>query len=105
MMKGELGVLYQNGKQIGGFKSWQMKFELLPIQSAGWAAYQPSQWKAFGKQPFFLEKPTGNIFDVVFYQVFKGQLIEIYKEKVEGILPTSFPLNIYLAFSLVMRKA
>lgn len=104
-MRGELGVLFQNGEQIGGFKNWVMEANLLPVQDISrWASYQPT-WKAWGKKPFFFRIPRENIFNATFYSVIQGQLIEIYNERVKAILPNKFPLNEYLAFSLRMKKA
>ena len=102
-MNGQIGVLHQDNEQIGGFRNWTIKSDLAPVQSnTGWASYQPS-WKALGKKPFFLKVPRDNIFDVTFYTVINNVLVEVYKEKVKAILPNTFPLDEYLAFSLVME--
>ena len=101
-MIGQLGVIYQDSKQIGGFRNWVIKSDLMSIQSKQWASYQPS-WKAWGKKPFFLKVPRDNIFDVTFYSVINNTLVEVYKEKVKAILPNTFPLDEYLAYSLVME--
>jgi len=75
----------------------------MPIQSKNWASYQPT-WKAWGKKPFFLRVPKDSIFDVTFYTVINNILVEVYSEKVKATLPTTFPLDEYLAFSLVMEN-
>jgi len=49
-----------------------------------------------------LEKPDGNVFDVTFYNFIKGQLVEICKDKVIAVLPSSYPLNEYLQFVVEM---
>lgn len=104
-MNGYLGVLYQDGIQIGGFKNWIIQCELNPTQGGSrWATYQ-STWKAWGKAPFFLETPKENIFDAKFYTIINGYLVEVYNEKVKAVLPNTFPLNEYLAFKITMEKA
>jgi len=103
-MNGQLGVLYQNNEQIGGFRNWMIKSNLMPIQSKKWASYQ-STWKAWGKKPYFLRVPRDNIFDVTFYLVINNILVEVYKEKVKAILPNTFPLDEYLSFNLIMEVA
>ncbi len=104
-MNGQFGVLYKEGRQVGGFKAWSMKCDLQPVlDKGGWATYQPSLWKAVGKNPFFLEVPHDSIFDVTFFNVVNEQLVPVYSETVKGILPNTFPINEYLAFSMAMVK-
>uniref|UniRef100_A0A6M3KGB6 Uncharacterized protein n=1 Tax=viral metagenome TaxID=1070528 RepID=A0A6M3KGB6_9ZZZZ len=103
-MIGQLGTLHQDGEQIGGFRNWVIKSDLMPVQSKKWASYQPS-WKAWGKKPFFLKVPKNNIFDATFYSVINNALVEVYREKIKTTLPDTFPLDEYLAFSLTMEIA
>ena len=102
-MEGQLGVLYQDGKQIGGFLNWRIQHSLVPISSSDrWGKYKPSTWKATGASPWLIEKPVNDIFDVVFYKFMAGKLVENYRDKIRALLPNSYPLNEHLKFTLLL---
>ena len=100
-----LGVLKQGGEQVGGFFEWEISHSLLTLpQRDKWTNYKEGGWRATGKRPWFLVKPDGDEFDVTFYSFLRGKLVEHHSVRVKGRLPSSYPLNEYLEFVLVMIK-
>lgn len=103
MIKGELGVFYQDGEQIGGFHDWTVTATLAPTHDFGISqSYNSFGWRARGRNPWILKKPRDYIFDVVFYNVIKNQLIENHRDRVKALLPNTCPINEIIEMTLEM---
>ena len=91
-MEGAIGVLYQDGEQVGGIFNWGI--------SAGMDNYAKDDWvevkvaKMVTAQSYWLvNKPNGDTFDVKFYQHMEGQLVLIDTGTVGLNLPEVNVLN------------
>lgn len=80
-MNGELGVIYQNGKQVGGFYDWEI--ELAPNSTIrdGWREFKLNK-EISAISYFLLKTPISNTFDAEFYKVKNKQLILIGRGKI-----------------------
>ena len=101
-MNGQIGVLYQNGKQIGGIFDWEI--------NAGMGSYAKDDWieikvaKQITAQSYWLlNKPKDDIFEARFYQYIEGRLILIDIGTVKVKLPEVDILNKTLPAPLRLR--
>ncbi len=86
-MNGELAVLYQRGKQIGGLYDWEINLILNSTVRNGWYEYKIS--KDIATRSYWLNiAPDDSYFEVKFYKAIRGQLVLIDSGKVEIDLPS-----------------
>jgi hypothetical protein len=55
---GEIGTLFQDGKQLGGFLNWAIDLKLNAIERPGGREYKKVLTKATASKHWLLEKPT-----------------------------------------------
>ena len=101
-MTGDIGVLYQNGKQVGGIFDWEISAGMDSIAKDSWVERKVA--KQITAQSYWLvNKPNGDIFDVKFYQHIKGQLVLMDTGTVGLKLPEINILDRTLPASLRLR--
>ncbi len=85
-MNGELGVLYQGGKQVGGFFDWEIDLTLVPTMRNGWYSFKA--FKRITIQSYWLiNAPDGSCYEAKLYKAIRGQLILMDSGRVEVNLP------------------
>ena len=90
-MNGDIGVLYQEGKQIGGFFDWEMNISLESStwQEGGgdWVNWEVTPPKITAISYWLVQKPKGTAFRADFYQYIRNQLVLADSSMVEIDLP------------------
>ena len=95
-MTGEIGVLYQNGQQIGGFFDWEIRVDLVPSEGFGrdsWSSWKVNAKRTTAVNYWLLGKPNGSVFDAEFYQHINDQLILMDAGKVSMEFPEENAFN------------
>ncbi len=78
---GQIAVLYQNKKQVGGLRDWDCRVVMNYTLKDGIKEYKPV--KHLDAQSYWILEPIrDNVFDVEFYQVLNNQLILLDAGKV-----------------------
>ncbi len=86
-MNGELGVLYQEEKQVGGLYGWEIDFAYDSTVSNGWREFKIT--KGISAASYWLNfVPDGNCFDIKLYKAIRGQLVLVDSGKVMINLPS-----------------
>ncbi len=85
-MNGELAVLYQETKQVGGLYDWEIEIISQSTIRNGW--YEHKITKGITAQSYWLtDAPDGNCFEIKFYKAIRGQLVLIDSGEIEIDLP------------------
>ena len=85
-MNGQIGILYQDGKQVGGVFDWEISAGMDRVAKEGWVERKVA--KQITAQSYWLvKKPNGDTFDVKFYEHIKGRLVLIDTGTVRLKLP------------------
>ena len=85
-MNGELGVLYQGNKQVGGIYDWEIDIISDSTIRNGW--YEHKITKGITAQSYWLtDAPDSNCFEVKFYKAIRGRLVLMDAGKIELDLP------------------
>ena len=85
-MNGDLAVLYQGGKQVGGLFDWEIDIISNSTIRNGW--YEVKISKGITAQGYWLTcAPDGCYFEVIFYKAIRGRLVLMDSGKVEVDLP------------------
>jgi len=101
-MTGKIGVLYQNGKQVGGIFDWEISAGMDSTAKNSWVERKVA--KQITAQSYWLvNKPNGDIFDAEFYQHIKGRLVLIDTGTVRLNLPEANILDRTLLAPLRLR--
>ena len=73
-MNGELGVIYQDNKQVGGFFDWEIEVTPNVTIEKEWREYKI--FKRITTRSYWLSiVHSNNLFEAVFYKVVEGQLV------------------------------
>lgn len=99
---GKLGVLYLNGRQVGGFLDWEIEVMTYPIKKGNLKASKLSQLKITALKFWMLEKVNADSIEAIFY-CFNGlDLKQVSQNKIKVNLPSEYPLDQLISTSLVM---
>lgn len=91
-MNGQLGVLYQNGKQTGGIYDWAVNLAYDSTVRKGWQ--QVKVIKHILAQSYWLiELPDGTHFDIELYKYIQGQLVLMDAGEIAVKLPDIITLD------------
>ena len=85
-LEGQIGVLYQEGKQVGGLYDWEFHIILDYTTKDGMKEYKPHK-KIDARSYWLVEPVKENVFDAEFYQVMNDRLILMDAGKVAIDLP------------------
>ena len=85
-MNGELGVIYQDGKQVGGIYDWEVDIIPIPTIQDGWREYKIKK-EITAKSYWLTNAPANNQFDIQLLKVVRGQLVVMDGGKVKIDLP------------------
>lgn len=80
-LEGQIGVLYQNGRQVGGVYDWSIRVVLDYTVSKGIRQYKPVK-HLDARSYWLLEDLQDNTFDATFYQVVSNELVVMDAGKV-----------------------
>ena len=91
-MNGEIGVLYQDGRQIGGFYDWEITINL---EQSSWGELGQGDWLEWQVSPQYItavsywlvHKPKDMTFRADFYQYIRNQLVLVDSSIVQIQLP------------------
>ena len=101
-MDGEIGTLYQEGKQVGGVFDWAISGRLASWAKDNWVEAKAT--KLVTAQSYWLiEKPDDDIFEVELYQRIRNQLVLIDTGTIKLKLPEVNVLNRTLPAPLTLR--
>lgn len=92
-MRGELGTLNIDGRQIGGFLNWQIDIYLKREASRCSKRYGVQFIRVRADKYWMLEIPEANIVDAIFYVLFHDELMAVSQNKVRINLAPDVPLN------------
>ncbi len=101
-MNGELGVLYQEGKQVGGVYDWQVDIIPIPTIRDGWWEYKVKK-EITAKSYWLTIAPANNQFNIQLLKVVRGQLVLMDSGRVEIDLPSVRILNCKRTIPLELR--
>jgi len=104
-MNGQIGVLRQNGKQVGGIYDWMISLVYDSTVNDGWEKFKVI--KHITAQSYWLVViPSDNIFDIELYKKIEGQLVLVDAGEVGINLPDTETLDrkLYAPLELVWRK-
>ena len=73
IIEGQIGVLYQDGKQVAGIYNWEARVVLQYTTVNSIKNYNPKK-KIEARSYWLVEAPEGNVFNAEFYQVVGDQL-------------------------------
>ena len=89
---GQIAVLYQDKKQVGGLRDWDCRVVMNYTTVGGIKEYKPI--KRLNAQSYWLLEPVqDNEFDVEFYQIFNNDLILLDAGKVVIDFPDCHTLD------------
>jgi len=91
-MEGQIGVLYQEGKQIGGVFDWQYSIALEPMPKKNWTDWKAGSPNITALSYWLLRKPDSPIFQADLFQFIRGHLALVDSSIVEIKFP-DFTLN------------
>ncbi|MDD5510915.1 MAG: hypothetical protein PHI12_08895 [Dehalococcoidales bacterium] len=80
---GEVGVLLQDGRQIGGFMGWSIILLLNSKEKQDGREYKKSSVRAKAQKFWLFEKPTGEI-TAKYYGLVEDTLAIISQSKIEA---------------------
>jgi len=101
-MIGDIGVLHQSGKQVGGIFNWSIDGAITAGRQGMWAAPSVSK-KVKANSYWLITEPDGDIFEVDFYQQLSNQLVLMDTGKVKLLLPDIETLDRTLRAPLTLR--
>ncbi len=86
-MIGDLAVLYQDNKQIGGVFNWTISLVEEKNVKDGWVTGKSIK-RYFAENYWLLEVPKSDLFEVKFYQVIGDDLFFVAREKTRMSFPS-----------------
>jgi len=92
-MEGQIGILYQKGKQIGGLFDWSIHVNIAHAAKDKWIVRKLAQKQATALGYWLLAKPETDIFECRFYQYARGKLILLDTGIVKIKLPDTTTFN------------
>lgn len=102
MISGEIGVLYQDDKQVGGIFNWTI--------SASFSHGAVGRWRTTkalklitARSYWLIEEPKGDIFRAEFYRQIKGQLILMDAGTIKLKLPDTITFDKALSAPLNLK--
>lgn len=90
-MNGQIGTLYQDGKQVGGFLEWSLDIRLFRTEKPDSTVYTVHAIKCTADKFWVLSAPSDSEIVAYFYQLIKGRLVLMAQRTVEVNL--AGPLN------------
>ena len=101
-MNGELGTLFQQGRQVGGFFDWHIDVAVLESTSRQHREFVIGNCKATAQRFWMLEWPNGNAMEARFYFYRNGALLLCNVNDVILVLPEGYELNKVIERRVVM---
>jgi len=92
-MDGELGALFQEGRQVGGFFDWHIDIPLHEMTSGQHREFVIGKCRAMASRFWMLERPNGKAMEVRFYFHRNGALLLASINEVIVELPGEYELN------------
>jgi hypothetical protein len=74
-MYGQLGALYQDGKQLGGFYDWTLDLSMTHLETADSRVYKVHAIKSIASRYYLFSEPTEGEITANYYQLIKGKLV------------------------------
>ena len=104
-MDGQIGVLKQNGKQVGGIYDWSVSLVYDSTVSKGWTKLKIIK-NIYAQSYWLTEIPTDNIYDIELYKKVDSQLVPMDAGVVGIKLPDIETLNqrLYAPLELKWRE-
>ena len=91
-MDGNIGVLYQYGKQVGGIYDWEISLNFDTIVKDGWEEVKVIK-KISALSYWLVEVPADEAFDIELYKHMDNQLILMDTGRVNFDMPDDETLN------------
>ncbi len=84
-MDGELAVLSQGGKQVGGLFDWELTTLFESIAKNGW--YEHKITRSITSRSYWLNvAPGGYCFEITLYKAIRGQLVLTGEGRVDVVM-------------------
>jgi hypothetical protein len=74
-MQGQLGALYQDGKQLGVFYDWTLDLSMTRLETADSRVYKVHAIKSIASRYYLFSEPSEGEITANYYQLIKGQLV------------------------------
>ena len=74
-MQGQIGTLYQDGKQLGGFLDWSIDLQLNRTETPDSRVYKLHSIKSTAERFWLLCEPTDSEITAHYYQLIKDRLV------------------------------
>ena len=103
MQHGEIGQILKDGKQVGGFRDWNLEVYVEEVTSGLTRQYTTQKVRATSKR-FWLDKPidTGK-YMVLFYQQVGEELVSLFQNELKVKIPTNTMIGKYIDSPLEME--
>ncbi len=103
-MNGELAVLYQGGKQVGGLYDWAVNLISTHNIRNGWREFKIVKKEITAYSYWLTLAPGSDCFEAQFYKAIQGQLVLIDRGKIEVALPNqTLDRRLYIPFEIRWR--
>ena len=74
-MQGQIGALYQDGKQLGGFYDWTLDLSFTRMETANSRVYKVLPIKSIASKYWLFSGPSDSEITANYYQLIKGKLV------------------------------
>jgi hypothetical protein len=74
-MHGEIGALYQDGKQLGGFYDWTLDLSMTRLETADSRVYKVHAIKSMASRYYLFREPSDGAITANYYQLIRGKLV------------------------------
>lgn len=101
-MEGQIGVLYQGGKQVGGVFNWEIKGQMANSAEDNWVKIKAVK-SVTALSYWLIKEPEGDIFKAELFQQIRNQLVLIDSGTIKLKLPDTNTLNRMLEAPLRLR--
>lgn len=103
MQYGEIGQILKDGKQVGGFRNWNLEVYLEEVTSDLNRKYTTQKVRATSKR-FWLDEPivTGK-YMVLFYQQVGKELVSLFQNELNIKIPANTVIGEYVDSLLDME--
>lgn len=91
-MEGEIGVLYQEGKQVAGVTNWEITLFLDNTSIKGWSSQKVTDKKISAWGYWLTQESECDEYEACFYVSWRGELVLVDKSIVKVNLPDA-PLD------------
>ena len=101
-MDGKIGILYQEGEQVGGVFDWTITGQMASWAKGDWVETKAAKLVT-ALSYWLIKKPKSDIFEVKLYREIRNQLVLIDAGKVRPNLPDTDTLDRRLPATLILR--